>query len=85
MLDFGIVILVLVLVVLAAAPHIASHPLYLLYLAMPRYVRISMPLFAVTVVGVILAYLVRFISQDWAGVKIEYEERKLRRRYYREE
>lgn len=85
MLDFGIAILVLLLTILAAAPHITSHPLYLLYLAMPRYVRISLPLFAVTVAGAVLAYLVRFVSQDWAGVKIEYEERKLKKRHAPEE
>jgi len=85
MLDFGIAMLVLILMVLVAAPHATSHPLYLLYLAMPLYVRISLPLFAVTVAGAIMAYLIRFVSQDWAGVKIEYEERKLRKRHAPEE
>ncbi|HCF92276.1 MAG TPA: hypothetical protein DER58_07395 [Firmicutes bacterium] len=83
--DIGLVILILLLAVLTAAPHVTSHPLYLLYLAMPLYIRISLLLFAVTVVCAISAYLIRFVSQDWAGVKIEYEERKLRRRHAPEE
>lgn len=85
MLDLGLAILILLLTVLAAAPHITSHPLYLLYLAMPLYVHVSLLLFAVTTLYAVLAYLVRFVSQDWAGVKIEYEERKLRRRHSQEE
>lgn len=85
MLDLGLIILILLVAVLAAAPYITSHPLYLLYLAMPLYVRVSLILFAVTTIYTVLAYLVRFASQDWAGVKIEYEERKLRRRQSQEE
>lgn len=65
------------LVLLLTSPKATRWPAVQLFLALPLYVQITAVIFIFVTVASACTLVIRFFSQDWAGAKIRYEERRM--------
>lgn len=65
------------LALLLTSPKATHWPAIQLFMVLPLYVQATAVLFAFVTVASAITLVVRFFSQDWAGAKIRYEERRM--------
>lgn len=73
----GVILLVIAcLALLLTSSNGVNTPLLQFVLTAPPYITVTTILAAMTTLVFLVLIVVRFFSQDWAGVKIRYEERQ---------
>lgn len=80
--DLGLCLLILAacLAFTVTAPSFPQSAAYRLYMAMPPYFQVTLPLFGCATICALGVLMIRFFSQDWAGTKMRYEERRMKGR-----
>lgn len=80
--DLGLCLLIVAacLAFWVTSPSFPQSAVYQLFMAMPPYVQITLPLFGCGTLCALALLIIRFFSQDWAGTKMRYEERRMKGR-----